>query len=100
FSDLASPCVDRYDLVDANSPVFVNVAQADSVTDGVCDDERIRPVVQEGDVERRTASSVLERRVAERAVFIHAEYNDPIGIWRIRSDGPCFAVWTRHPENG
>src|SRR5580700_9204682 len=45
FSDRASPCVDRYDLVDANSAVFVNTAQADSVTDGVCEDESIRSVV-------------------------------------------------------
>src|SRR5580704_6964990 len=100
FSDRASPCVDRYDLADANSAVFVNAAHADSVTDGVCEDESIRSVVQESDVERRTATSVLERGVAERAVCIHAEYNDAVGIRRIRSDGPWFAVWTSHPENG
>src|SRR4029077_6086621 len=100
FSDRASPCVDGYHLADANSTVFVNAAQADSVTDGVSDDEGIRPGVQEGDVERRTATSVLERGVAERAVCIHAEYNDAVGIWCIRGDRPWFAIWSRHPENG
>ena len=100
FSDLASPCVDRYDLADANSAVFVDSAHSHSITDGISDDERIRPVMQERDVERRTASSILERSVAERAVGIDAVYHDAVGIWRIRSDGPCFAVWTRHPENG
>src|SRR4029077_5029426 len=38
FSDRASLCVDRYELADANSAVFVNAAHADSVTDGVSDD--------------------------------------------------------------
>src|SRR6266403_1797510 len=94
FSGRASPCVDRHDLADANSSVFVNAAHADSVTNGVSDDERIRPIVQEGDVERRTASSVLERGVAQRAICIHAEYDDAVGIWRIRSDERWFAVWT------
>src|SRR5215510_12264617 len=100
FSDLASPCVDRYDLADANSAIFVNVRHRDSVADSVSDEEGIRPVVQESDVERRTAPSVLERGIAERAVCIHAEYNDAVRIWRIRSYGPWLAVWTRHPENG
>src|SRR4029077_3198177 len=99
FSDLASPCVDRYDLADANSAVFVNAAHADSVTDGVSDDEGIRSVVQKRDVERRTAPSVLERGVAERPVCIHPEYNDAVGIRRIRSNRTRFAVWPRHPEN-
>src|SRR5207244_8851227 len=79
FSDRSSPCVDRYDLANADSAVFVNAAHADSVTDGVSDDERVRSVVQESDVERRTAASVLERGVAERAVCIHAKYNDAVG---------------------
>ena len=100
FSDLASPCVDRYDLADANSAIFVDPAQGHSIADGICDDERIGPVVQERDVEGRTASSILEGAFAECAVRIDAVDHDAIGIRRIRSDGPCFAVWTRHPKNG
>src|SRR5262249_53472564 len=60
FSDLASPCVDRYDLADANSAIFVDSAQGHSIAHSLPDDEGIRSVVQESDVERRTASSVLE----------------------------------------
>src|SRR6202007_2165957 len=100
FSDLSSPGVDRYNLADTNSAIFVDPAQGHSIADGICDDERIRPVMQEREIERRTAPTVLERGVAERTVCVHAEYNDAVGIWRIRSDGPCFAVWTSHPENG
>jgi hypothetical protein len=44
FSDLASPCVDRYDLADANSAIFVDSAQGHPIADGISDDERIRPV--------------------------------------------------------
>src|ERR1700740_3561600 len=72
FSDLASPCVDRYDLADTNSAIFVDPAQGHSIADGISDDERIRPVVQERDVERRTASSILEGAFAERAVVSDA----------------------------
>src|SRR5580700_11493461 len=41
LSDLASPCVDRYDLADTNSAIFVDSAQGHSIADGVSDDERI-----------------------------------------------------------
>ena len=99
FSDLASPCVDRYDLADANSAVFVDSAQGHSIAHGKSDDERIRPVMQERDIERRTASSILEGAFAECAVGIDAVDHDAIGIWRIRGHGPCLAVWTSHPEN-
>jgi len=86
FSDLASPRVDRYDLADANSAVFVDSAQGHSIADGISYDERIRPVVQERDVERRTASSILEGAFAEGAVVIDAVDYDAIGIRSIRSD--------------
>jgi hypothetical protein len=100
FSDLASPRVDRYDFADANSAIFVDSAQGYSIAHGKSDDERIRPVMQERDVERRTASSILEGTFAECAVGIDAVDYYAVGIWRIRSHGPCFAVWTSHPENG
>src|SRR4029077_1246862 len=78
FSDLASPRVDRYDLADANSSIFVDSAQGHSITDGIGDDERIRPIVQERDVEGRAASSILKAGFAERAVRVHAVDHDAI----------------------
>src|SRR5258708_25690206 len=65
FSGRASLCVDRYDLADADSAIFVDSAQGHSIADGISDDERIRPVMQERDVERRTASSSLEGAFAQ-----------------------------------
>jgi len=56
--------------------------------------------MQERDVEGRTASSILEGAFAERAVGIDAVDYYAVGIWRIRSDGPCFAVWASHQRMG
>src|SRR5258708_2506110 len=100
FSGRASLCVDRYDLADADSAILVDSGQGYSIADGISDDERIRLVMQERDVERRAASSVLEGTFAEHAVGIDAVNYYAVGIWRIRSDELWFTVWTRHPENG
>src|SRR5258707_1379772 len=99
FSGRASLCVDRYDPVDANSAIFVDSGQGHSIADGISDDERIRPAFQESDVERRSASSILERAFAERAVGIDAVDYYAVGIRSIRSDELWFAVRTRHPKN-
>jgi len=72
-----------YDLADANSAVFVDPAQGHSIAHGKSDDECIRPVMQERDVERRTASSILEGTFAECAVAIDAVDYYAVGIWRI-----------------
>src|SRR6266849_111865 len=99
FSGRASLCVDRYDPVDANSAIFVDSGQGHSIADGISDDERIRPAFQESDVERRSASSILERAFAERAVGIDAVDYYAVGIRSIRSDELWCAVRTRHPKN-
>src|SRR5262249_48961630 len=72
LSDRASPGINRYNLADANSAIFVDLAQGHSIADGVSDYECIRPVVQELDVEGRSTSSILEGAFAERAVGIDA----------------------------
>ena len=40
--------------------------------------------MEEGDVERRSASGVVQRWFAERAVPVHGEYDEAVGIWRIQ----------------
>src|SRR4029077_13857968 len=86
FSGLACARVERHEGADAEPTIFVDVAYADAVADGISEDECIRPIVQEGDIERRTASPVMKCGRAERAVRVDAEYDEPIGIWCIRSD--------------
>ena len=52
--------VDLHERADVDLAVFLDGAQADAIADGIPDDEGIRPTVQEGDVERRAASRVVE----------------------------------------
>src|SRR5262249_31555034 len=86
FSDRASPCVNRYNLADANSAIFVDLAQGHSIAHGISDDECIRPVVQELDVEGRPASSILEGAFTEGAVGIDAVDHYAVRIREIRCD--------------
>src|SRR4029077_919615 len=57
FSDRASPCVDRHQGADTDPALFVEMPRRDSVTDGVSQNERVRPVVQKGDIKRRTCAA-------------------------------------------
>jgi hypothetical protein len=68
-------------------------------SDGISDDEGIRPTVQEADVERRAAAPVEELGGAERAVLSQREYGEAIGIWRIRGDRVECAATPLDPEN-
>src|SRR5262249_34398632 len=82
-----------HELADAYHAVLVDVAHADSVADRISDEEGIWPAVQEGYVERRCASRVMERRPRERAILAHPEHDEAVGIWRIGSDHLECAVW-------
>src|SRR4029077_3667283 len=95
----ASLCVDRYDFAYANSAIFVDSAECHSIADGICDHERIGPVMQECDIEGRTASSILEGAFAESPVCVYAMNHDAIGIRNIRGDRPELAVYPGHPND-
>jgi hypothetical protein len=70
-----------------------------AVADRISEDERIRTVVQEGDIERRARLRVVEPGCAKRAVISQGEYDEAVGIWRIRRDHLVCAVGLRDPEN-
>src|SRR5215510_5250569 len=91
--------VDLQQWADVEPSVCIDSSHGASVADGISDDERIRPAVQEGDVERRAGLPVLERGLSERAVPVHGKYDEAIGVRHIRGDHPEFAIWLLDPEN-
>src|SRR4029077_20630791 len=86
FGGLACTRVDPHERAVVGPAVCVDAAHDEPVADGRSDDEGIRPGVQEGYVERRTASPVVERGCAERSVATQGEYDNAGGVWRIRTD--------------
>ena len=98
---ISAPCarVDLHERADVDLAVFLDGAHTDAVADGISDDEGIRPTVQEGDVERRAASRVVESGCAEGAVLAQGKDGEAIGIWRIRGDRVECAAAPLDPEN-
>src|SRR5215510_8958188 len=78
--------VDFHERADADLAVFLDGAHGAAVADGVSDNEGIRSPVQEGDVERRAASGVVEPGCAKRSVRAQGKDGEAIGIWCIRGD--------------
>src|SRR5262249_14817620 len=91
--------VDLHERADADLAVFLDAAHGDPIPDRISDDEGIRPTVQEGDVERRAASGVVEPGRAEGAVLARGKDGEAIGIWRIRGDRVESAATPLDPEN-
>src|SRR5262249_21538500 len=91
--------VDLHERADAHLAIFLDGAHGASVADGISDDEGIRPTVQEGDVERRAASGVVELGCAEGAVLAQGKDGEAIGIWRVRGDRVECAATPLDPEN-
>src|SRR5262249_50118906 len=91
--------VDLDERADADLAVFLNGAHGAAVADGISDDEGIRLAVQEGDVERRPASAVVEPGCAEGAVLVQGKDGEAIGIWRIRGNRVECAAAALDPEN-
>src|SRR5262249_10269064 len=91
--------VDLHERADVDLAVSVNGCHGAPIADGISEDKGIRPAVQEGDVERRARLRVVEPGCAKRAVILQGEYDEAVGIWRIRSDHLEFAVWLLDPEN-
>src|SRR5262245_25240810 len=91
--------VDLHERADADRAVLLDGAHGASVADGISDNEGIRPTVQEGDVERRAASGVVEPGCAEGAVLAQGKDGEAIGIWRVRGDRMECAATPLDPEN-
>src|SRR6185369_14548292 len=92
--------IDLHEQADADVTVSIDGSQGAPVADGISDDERIRSAMQEGDVEWRPALRVLELTSAKRAVMLHREYDNSVGVWRVRSDHSICSVRLWYPENG
>ena len=78
--------VDFREGADTEFAVGIDLCQSASVADGISDDERIRPTMQESEVEGRARLPVLEAGHAEGAILLHRKYDEAIGIRRVRSD--------------
>src|SRR5882762_4182252 len=75
FRGLSGAGIDRHHRADADLAVVIDGAQDASVTNGLSENEGIQPVVQEGDIERRTAFGVVEPGCSERAVLSDGAYD-------------------------
>src|SRR5262249_31514532 len=75
--------------------MFVDAARDDPVARGDSVDERIRPAVQEGYVERRNSSRVMEPGCAERAIRAHGKYDKAVRVSLIREHKLWCAVRIR-----
>src|SRR5260370_10762545 len=78
FRGLACARVERHERADADPPVCIDAAHDDPVAGSYSVDEGIRPTVQEGYVERRGASRVVERGCAEPGGPVHREYDEAV----------------------
>src|SRR5262249_52555945 len=78
--------VDLHEWADVDLAVAIDGCHGAGVADSICDDEGIRPAVQEGDVEGRGPLRVLKLGFAKGAVLSQGEYDDAVGVWCIRSD--------------
>src|SRR5215472_1630598 len=91
--------VDLHERANADLAAFIDSAHGASVADGISVDEGIRPTVQEGDVERRAASGVVEPGCAEGAVLEQRKDGKAIGIWCVRSNRVERAATPLDPQN-
>src|SRR5262249_3681503 len=91
--------VDLHQRTDVEIPASIDGPDGAPVPDGISEDESVRPAVQEGDVERRGPLPVLDRGRPARAVLVDGEYDEAVGIRRIRSDDLESAVCLLDPED-
>src|SRR5262249_19484555 len=91
--------VDFHEWADADLAVVLNGAHGASVADGISDHEGVPPTMQEGNVERRAASGVVESGCTKRAVLAQGKDGEAIGIWGIGGDRVECAATALDPEN-